>query len=333
MKIKGIGIAFFAICIVCGVILGTTSLPVTEAGVTGERSESLSVSVAAERMNILVAGTDRTSGLTDVIMLVSVDSAEKTVSIMQIPRDTYAKYTKNSYKKLNGAYGALGGGREVGEWLSEALGVKIHRYLVLSPDALCSIVDSVGGVTVELDAPMYYSDPYQNLVISLPKGRQKLDGKAAEQFIRYREGYANGDLGRLDAQKVFLTALVEQISSDTSAIRLTRIFASVMGKTDTDLKISDISALSGAFSNIDRDRIFFVTAPGEALTAAKSGASYYALSAPAMEELLVSYFGAEKGGFDKNRVFLNESYQSFTEVYRKYIPYSVKRASDMALSE
>ena len=43
---------------------------------------------------ILLLGCDRTSGLSDSILVVSINEDEKCASILQIPRDTYAEYTK-----------------------------------------------------------------------------------------------------------------------------------------------------------------------------------------------------------------------------------------------
>ena len=57
---------------------------------------------------ILVLGCDRAVSLADSIFLVTVDETLKDATILQIPRDTYAEYTDRSYKKINGAPGALG---------------------------------------------------------------------------------------------------------------------------------------------------------------------------------------------------------------------------------
>ena len=60
------------------------------------------------RMNLLLMGKDRSSGLFDVMMLLSVNESDGSACVLQIPRDTYAAYTDGSYRKLNGAPRALG---------------------------------------------------------------------------------------------------------------------------------------------------------------------------------------------------------------------------------
>lgn len=283
---------------------------------------STPVALSGERVNILIAGCDRTSGLTDVLMILSVDGQSGRASVLQIPRDTYAEYTMGSYKKLNGAYSAMGA-EGFCSFLSESLGLPIDRYLYMSPDALVGVVDAIGGVEIYLDAPMRYSDPVQGLNISLDAGRQILDGKKAEQFIRYRSGYADGDLGRLDAQKIFLCGLLEGVRKNTDPLTVARITATLIGKTETNITPSDGIGLAEVLLSLDVSQMFVMTAPGEAVVASKSGASYYSLSSTAMDELLREYFGAPSGGFDRDKVFLNERYENFSSVYGGYSEYRV----------
>ncbi|MBQ8850156.1 MAG: LCP family protein [Clostridia bacterium] len=305
------------------------SIPLTTEKDDVTATDSIAVSADETRTNILVAGCDRASGLTDVIMLVSVDTKNNTASVMQIPRDTYAAYTENSYKKLNGAYGALGA-KGLCELLSDSLGVDIDSYLVLSPDALRDAVDAIGGVEITLESPMYYSDPEQGLYISLRAGKQTLDGKTAEQFIRYRSGYVDGDLGRIDAQKVFLCGLIESARKNADALTVARVIAALLGKTDTNVTPADGAALAETLLKIENENVFFMTAPGEAVVAEESGASYYSLSGKAMEEALAKYFGAGAGSFDRERLFLNKRYDSFRRIYEGYSPYEVYTAKNIA---
>ena len=269
-----------------------------------------------DAFRILVAGSDATSGLCDVLMLVSIDRTTHEVFVLQIPRDTYAKYTDKSYRKMNGAYAELGGMSGVADFLSSALGVPIDRTLHLSPSAFRTIVDAMGGVEIDLPRDLHYEDPAQGLSIHLKAGKQTLNGAEAEQFVRYRAGYAQGDLDRLDAQKIFLSALFQKLSS-LGSIEAARLAMKMRGEVDGNFDAADILSLSGELLKISPEKVFFVTAPGQAVTATQSGASYYALSAPAMAELLTKYFGAPEGSFDPEHVFLNEKYESFAKIYRE----------------
>ena len=97
-----------------------------------------------KRVNFLFLGKDNTSGLCDVIMLVSYNVTDSSVGVVQIPRDTYAKYTEGSYKKLNGAVSALGSEKAFCTFLSESFGVRIDHYVSIDLEAVGEIVDILG---------------------------------------------------------------------------------------------------------------------------------------------------------------------------------------------
>ena len=272
---------------------------------------------------LLVAGEDESGGLCDVLILLSIHQESGEVWGLQLPRDTYAAYSEGSYRKLNGAARILGGMEALCDFLEEGLGVSIHRYLRLSPDALRQGVDALGGVLLTLEEPMDYEDPAQGLSIHLPAGEQLLNGEAAEQFVRYRWGYARGDLDRLDAQKKFLTALYRRIKETVTPLTAVRLATSLMGEVETDLTLPDLTLLARLLFFAEERSVFLVTAPGEEATATQSGASYYVLSAKGMDELLSERFGGNAGAFDPKEVFLNDRYATFERIYRERRTYRI----------
>ncbi len=317
--IRGIGI-----CLLAATLLLCSCSPTV-----AEKDGQAVNGVQTENFNILVTGRDRQSGLADVWMLVSVNEEAETVCVLQLPRDTYAAYTDGNYRKLNGAVYSLGSFDQVKAFLGNALGISVDRYIDLSPDAFVKGVDALGGVEVELDRTMYYNDPDQDLYIYLPRGKTLLDGEKAEQFVRYRSGYVTGDLGRMDAQKVFLGALLRTVKENMSPLTLAKLALALLPEVKTDLTLADIWKLSELACGADGEKILLVTAPGEEATAEKSGASYYVLSAPSMEEVLCTYFGAEAGGFDQEHVFLNGDYSEFRRIYGQSVPYEAVTANEV----
>ena len=295
----------------------------TKEAASADGREGLLTVDHAEAMNILLAGEDRTSGLHDVLMLLHWDFAAGRACVLQIPRDTYAAYTDASYRKLNGAAARLGGMDALCVFLSESLGIAIDRYVSLDLDVLSEVVDAIGGVSITLPDALSYEDPAQGLSIRLPAGAQTLDGQSAEYFVRYRMGYVRGDLGRMDAQKLFLTALARQIRASLSLPSALRLATTVLPKLQTNLTIREVAALVRSAFSIEEQNILLMTLPGEEAIAEKSGASYYVLSSSATEELLVQYFCATGGNFDRNRVFRNPKYHRFCEIYDGYSPLAV----------
>ena len=283
----------------------------------------------AETMNILIAGEDRTSGLHDVLMLLHWDRAVGRVCVLQIPRDTYAAYSDGSYRKLNGAAARLGGMDSLCAFLSESFGIAIDRYVSLDLDVLSEVVDAIGGVSITLPDALFYEDPAQGLSIRLSEGEQILDGQQAEYFVRYRMGYVRGDLGRMDAQKLFLTALARRMRSSLTLSSALGVATRVLPKIETNLALREITALARSAFSLDEQNVLLATLPGEEAVAEKSGASYYVLSSEATEELLAQYFGAT-GGFDPNGVFRNAKYARFCEIYDGYSPYDVHSMGQIA---
>ncbi len=307
---------FYAICAAAFAALVLLALVLTVLCGRGGGAEAFLPSeenkTADEPFCVLILGRDRISDLSDVIILASFDIENGRASLMQIPRDTYAKYTEKSYKKLNAAPHTLG---ESGfcTLLSEAFGVRIDGYLSFDLDAFALAVDTLGGVDITLDKPLKYSDPEQGLYINLPAGRQTLDGKSAEMLVRYRSGYVRGDLDRLDMQKRFMSALFKTLKSSLTAENVYSVVPNLLPRIKTDISAGELVVLALKATELDGKNISFFTLPGEEARAA-SGASYFVMSRPSTEMVLTGYFSA-KGNTDAEKLFLNTQNESFRKIY------------------
>ena len=166
----------------------------------------------SNKVNVLLLGVN--GGMTDTIMLVSFDMDLKKVDVISVPRDTYYHRPNRdsaAEMKLNAAYrgDAINTARAVSDIL---LGMPINYYAVIEYDGVENIVDSMGGVPMDIPFDMEYRDPYDTppLVINIPEGQQTLDGEHAVQFLRYRYGYIEGDMGRVKAQQQFVKNAFKQ---------------------------------------------------------------------------------------------------------------------------
>ncbi len=277
--------------------------------------------------NILFMGTDREAGLCDVMMLINVNTQNDSITMAQIPRDTYARYSDADYKKLNGAYSALGGAEQTAKFLSEALGTPIQYHMCIGLDTVAAVVDTLGGVEINLPCDMKYTDAAQGLYIDLKKGYNLLDGEGAEMFLRFRSGYADGDLGRLDAQKLFMACMFSKLGERFSPVMAARLMGVVEG-IETNMSAYDIMWLANRALATNATQIKMLTLPGEALIAKKSGASYYVLSGISTEKLLKEHFCASEK-FDEDRAFLNEDYTSFRDAYNSEKQYLLSTVSEI----
>ena len=311
-----------------GVILANIREDAKKEGRNDMSADAAVTEAEDDSRNILVLGMDRQAGLCDVMMLVNVNFTSNKATVAQIPRDTYAEYTDGSYKKLNGAYNTLGGADKVAEFLGNAMGIEIDHYVCVGLDTLGAAVDAVGGVDVKLPCDMFYRDPAQGLYIDLDAGLQHLDGALAEQFVRFRSAYVEGDLGRIDAQKLFLAAFFEKVAEELSPALAVKL-ASAADSVETDLSISDMLSMGVRSIGFGAEGISLVTLPGEEAVATESGAWYYVLSKRANAEIMAEYFGAD-GDFDGEGVFLNPDYKSFGDIYRGYSAYELTDIGEVA---
>ena len=173
---------------------------------------------------------------------------------------------------------------------------------------------------------MYYVDIEQDLYIDLKEGYQRLNGNTAEQFVRFRYGYATGDIGRGNAQKLFMTAFIKQLRESISASDVSLISSlasNVINYVKTDLTVSDMVYFGKAFvgvgksGGVDLDNVNMLTMPGISHT--YDGLSYYIINREATARIIGEYYNIYNinidSSFDKNKVFVNESVSEIYSIY------------------
>jgi LCP family protein required for cell wall assembly len=266
----------------------------------------------------LAVGKDEISGLADVIMLISFDTENLKINIVQIPRDTYFNCTRRTYKKINGAIGTLGGIDKFAAELEAALGIKIDHTVEFTLSALGELVDLVGGVTVNIPHKMEYSDPDQNLYIYLEPGEHLLDGDKAKQFVRYRSGYARGDIDRIDAQKIFMAAFIDKMTT-VNILKLPAIIKLMLNEIKTDMNFSECLSFAKKALSVKLSDVVMLTMPGCDIRT-EAGTWYYIINRRAAISVVNSYLCSGNAPvaseqFDAARRFTNESYPDFEAIY------------------
>lgn len=277
-----------------------------------EPDEAEPVDTDADTVCGLFLGCDCAAGLTDSILLVSFSGTTGAIRVLQLPRDTYAAYTDRDYRKLNGAYNALGLSG-VREWLAAALGVRIDFAVAYDLECVRNTVDAVGGVVVEIPQDMHYRDPEQGLEIDLPAGKRRLSGEEAEHFVRFRAGYPDADLGRLQAQRLFLEAFVQTLH-EFPATRLAALCASLLPAVQTDLSVRRVFTLTALLVHAPALTLTAETAPGAPIQG-ESGAWYYVLNQAAAVHALQRWSLEKNLDFDPNRVFDRPENNGFHTIY------------------
>jgi LCP family protein required for cell wall assembly len=201
---------------------------------------------------VVILGTDVGGGNTDVMYTLRVkDGVSK---LTQVPRDTYIDSSSFGPLKANALY-AMGGPEAVKSELSKHLGRPVEHHILVNLSVIRRLGDALGGLEVDVPKTMYYVDNSQGLSIDLQPGRQRLQGRELEGFLRFRHDEM-GDIGRLDRQKLVLKALFEQITRPENLVRLPALLATAGKDLKTDLGPMEIggliTAMGGTQLNTER---------------------------------------------------------------------------------
>ncbi|MGE5508191.1 MAG: LCP family protein [Chitinophagales bacterium] len=214
--------------------------------------------VVPERLkpvNILVVGIDERRqdvGRTDTVLLVTYNPDARRMHAVSLPRDTRVVIPGYNYhQKLNAAY-ALGGVDLTRRTIEDLLGLTIDYYFLVDFQGFARAVDALGGVTLDVPRQMDYDDRAQDLHIHLKPGRQRLTGKEALGFVRYRsDGLGDISLvdpvnqvydGRVARQQLFVKALVEEALQPRNLWRIPSLIRIAAQTVETDMPLSRMVA-------------------------------------------------------------------------------------------
>lgn len=255
--------------------------------------------VVGDRINVLLMGVDKSTLLSDTIMLVSIDTKDKKVAIMSILRDTRIVIGGTSSYKINSLIGTSNKEQATIEAVKSLTGgVPINYYVTVQTQAFRDVIDILGGV--EYDVPhvpnkfsngrrgMYYDDPYQDLHIALPEGLQVLDGEAAEGLVRFRYGYANADEERVKVQQDFIKELVKQKLNIKYVNKVPEMYDTAKENIRTNMSPATAFGIAKAMVDMDKTDISTFSMPGSAQYI--NNVSYFIADTAETREIIEEYF-------------------------------------------
>ena len=244
-------------------------------------------------LNVLILGIDDEANLPDVILVLTYDGVNNAIDIISVPRDTQVVMSPHEMEmireagrwfpshgvvKLNELHAHAGlniGHQVLAHHIGTILGIEFDNYVIIDLDAFRYIVDAVGGVYVDIRPEgMYYNVNNSmggTIEVSLPGGRQLLDGNMAEQFVRFRR-YRDGDLGRINASQQFMNEFfVQVLGREQIMSNVGPLVTSFMTHVQTDFGIADALRYIGAVDALNPDSIDFFILPGQPMDAPRPG--------------------------------------------------------------
>ncbi|MDR0917845.1 MAG: LCP family protein [Oscillospiraceae bacterium] len=242
----------------------TTDFSVTQKGSVNQTdylSESEVVEMSKNMVNILCIGFDASNALSDVLMLVSLNTETNAVNILQIPRDSYMGDWSTG--KINSAY-AFGkkpnSVQNIIDEINQEFQLPVTHYMSIGLDKFADVVDAVGGIEVNVPVTIP-SDGYYPTIYA---GEQKLYGRAAEWLVRHRSSYPQADIGREKMQRVFLAACMQK-AKELGIDEVVDILPEVYGDFKTDMNTEELIKLAKVFIKVDMENVQCFMLPGEAV--------------------------------------------------------------------
>lgn len=234
--------------------------------------------------------------LTDSIMVVVVDPAQKALTLLSLPRDLWAPMTFNGqtsvYNKLNTGYafakytnlypdrlprykGNQGGGTLVMDTIARLLGIPVSYYLALDFEGFREMIDLVGGIDVNIPNSFSASYPANDnpdidpswTVVRFRKGLEHMGGERAIEYARARETLDNidegSDFARSRRQRLIMEAFKERLTQPSAIVRIPQLLAAGSSHVDTNYTIPSAAQLAQLAADWNSVRFYQAALTGE----------------------------------------------------------------------
>jgi LCP family protein required for cell wall assembly len=232
------------------------------------------------RINILILGIDKrssgnvvTSVLTDTLLVASIGLNDNKMTLISLPRDLWVKSSLGYFGKINSVYaqrnasGDMLGPQGVTDVASDVLGVPIHYHFVINFEVFKKIIDTLGGVDVQVEnsftdseypiegkenAPL--NERYET--ITFKKGVERMNGERALKYVRSRhgDGVEGTDFARSKRQQQVIIAIKDKLMTAQTIIdlpKLKELFTVYEEDVESNITAQDLVSFFSLYQRID----------------------------------------------------------------------------------
>ena len=254
------GFAYFLPAIITGVQATGQSLATT----VPSPSSSSAAPAALGGFTVLLLGSDDDAKfdpqhvLTQSMILVRVDPAARSVTMLSIPRDLWVPLSTGGTAKIDGAYSYGGAGAAIAT-VQNNFHVHVDEYVWVGLKGLIKLIDALGGIDIVASNPVmddYYpndlgtNNPYGYKRVAVLPGPQHLDGTSALEYVRSRHGDLEGDFGRSQRQQQVLLA-IRQKAKQLNAADIPDLAQTFSGELKTSMGVGRVRALLPVAGSLD----------------------------------------------------------------------------------
>jgi LCP family protein required for cell wall assembly len=252
----------------------STKSDITAAGLKGDLDLATLKGEGEGRVNILLLGEGDQGhageGLTDTMMVASIDPKTKDVVMISLPRDLYVKIPGYWWSKINSAHAFAeqdkdGSGPEVAKAVvSDVIGQPIHYFVRVDFTGLKQGVDTLSGIDIynrsDLNDPDYPCDKNESWScgFKLKAGFYHMDGTTALKYARCRKGNCGDDFGRAERQQSVAVAMRDQalkLGNILNPTKVSDLITNIGNHLKTDLSFEEIRRLVEIAKKIDSNKI------------------------------------------------------------------------------
>lgn len=228
--------------------------------------------------NVLLIGaateySDNNPGLTDTLMIISVNQDTGHIAMVSIPRDLYVYIPEFGMRKINQTY-YLAERRETDTGIETLyatleynLGIQMDYYARVDFESFPNLVDSVGGIDITADCAIQdwrlkepdldKTDEDNWEMFTLWSGLHHMDGDTALWYVRSRR--TSNDLDRNRRQQDVLRALWRRIRSEGLLENFPQLWEQFNALVDTDLELGDAIQFLPVAVDLDASAIEYYT--------------------------------------------------------------------------
>ena len=230
-------------------------------------SDVTNILLVGEDLRDTVDNTAQSNGNTDVIMMISVNTAKGTVTTTSFMRDIYLTIPGYYATRINQAY-SMGGIPLLEKTIQDNFSIKIDRYLKVNFYSFIDIVDTMGGLDIKISkeeaigmrAPLgeqnkYLGKKYGTDYIK-KGGTIHMNGNQSLAYARLRM-VGRSDWERTQRQRTVID-LIANKTKKLSLTELNSLLNKVLGKISTDLSDAEIAYYllnASTYLNYERDQI------------------------------------------------------------------------------
>ncbi len=213
-----------------------------------------------DELSLLFAGVDKDGLRTDSIIYAKYDTVNNKLYMMSIPRDTYTNH-KYATNKINTIYR---GGKYTDEFIGEIerlLDVEIDYYGIINLKVVSDVVDAIGGIDITLDDEVWkLNKKTGKWYLAFPKGEQTLNAKQVETLVRNRD-YKDGDISRGKMHRKVIMALIKNLLSTKTLLKIMDIKDIVLANTNTNLTVREGMKYLSEIKEVDLKNVVSTNMP------------------------------------------------------------------------